>query len=71
MRDPIYDVTGLAKRLDIGMSSAYRLCQRGDVRAVRVGQKLWRISESAISEFLRGGGGTAARKPKELQESTH
>ena len=51
--EKIYDVAGLAGRLDVGLTSAYKLMRTGEVKAARVGT-LWRVTESSILDFLHG-----------------
>ena len=58
MTEPVYNIPGLAKRLDIGISSTYKLIRNKEVVSARAG-KLIRVTESAVMEFLRrGAGGT-------------
>jgi len=47
----IYTPPQAAERLQISENKVYRLCRSGELRASKVG-KLWRITETAIEEFL-------------------
>ena len=55
----IFDLEEFMAMANIKRSLAYKMMQQGTVRAVKCG-RLWRIPESGISEWLRGGvaGGT-------------
>ncbi|MCI8324725.1 MAG: helix-turn-helix domain-containing protein [Lachnospiraceae bacterium] len=39
--------------LGIGKNLMYRLLNNGEIKAVRVGGKVWRISRKALSEYAK------------------
>lgn len=39
--------------LGIGKNLMYRLLNNGEVKAVRVGGKVWRISRKSLSEYAK------------------
>lgn len=49
----------IARRLDVSERTVYRLIERGQLRAIRVGRVV-RIPVDAFEEFLRRFGGRAA-----------
>lgn len=40
--------------LGIGKNLMYRLLNDGEIKAVRVGGKVWRISRKSLSEYAKG-----------------
>lgn len=40
--------------LGIGKNLMYKLLNTGEVKAVRVGGKVWRISRKSLSEYAKG-----------------
>lgn len=40
--------------LGIGKNLMYRLLNDGEIQAVRVGGKVWRISRKALSDYAKG-----------------
>ena len=40
--------------LGIGKNLMYRLLNDGEIKAVRVGGKVWRISRKALSDYAKG-----------------
>ena len=60
MNEEILTVDELAAVLRCTPRTAYRMLEQGKITAVRVGacpNGHWRITSSAIREFLNGGGG--------------
>ena len=51
MNPDYLDVAGAAAELGVGADCIYDLCRSGDIPARKVG-KSWRLSKSAISEWL-------------------
>lgn len=49
--EPLMDPQELAKYLNCGMNSAYKLLQEGQIKAFRVG-KSWKIPKCAVDEFI-------------------
>ncbi len=41
--------------LGIGKDLMYRLLNNGEIKAVRVGGKVWRISRKSLSEYAKTG----------------
>ena len=39
--------------LGIGKNTMYRLLNTGEIKATRVGGKMWRISRKALSEYAK------------------
>lgn len=39
--------------LGIGKTTMYRLLNTGEIKAIRVGGKIWRISRKALSEYAK------------------
>lgn len=39
--------------LGIGKTTMYRLLNTGEIKAARVGGKIWRISRKALSEYAK------------------
>ncbi|MDY6360900.1 MAG: helix-turn-helix domain-containing protein [Lachnospiraceae bacterium] len=39
--------------LGIGKTTMYRLLNTGEIKATRVGGKIWRISRKALSEYAK------------------
>jgi excisionase family DNA binding protein len=64
MQESVYDIPGLAQRLHCGTTSAYRLVREKRIRSCRVGS-LWRVTESAVMDFLRGEGGSSEERSGE------
>lgn len=48
------DVKAVAKELGISPRTVWRMIKRGDIKPVRVGPKLIRISEEEIERLKRG-----------------
>ena len=40
--------------LGIGKNLMYKLLNTGEIKAVRVGGKVWRISRKSLSEYAKG-----------------
>lgn len=52
--DLMKDVKAVAKELGISTRTVWRMIKRGDIKPVRVGPKLIRISEEEIERLKRG-----------------
>lgn len=52
-----YSIKEAAKRLAVSETTVRKYLKLGRLRAHRLG-RIWRISESAIAEFLETNGGT-------------
>ncbi|MGJ3507956.1 helix-turn-helix domain-containing protein [Enemella sp. A6] len=52
--EPVLKVADVAQHLNCDRNTVYRLIEAGDLRAIRVGQKLLRVPESALAEFIAG-----------------
>jgi excisionase family DNA binding protein len=55
----LYRIKAAAQKLDISVSQAYNLINRGELEAVRVGNAL-RIPARALEKIVAGGGGQSA-----------
>ena len=55
--DQALTAAAAAIRLKVHEDTVRSLCKRGALRSVRVGKREFRIPESAVIEFLRGGKG--------------
>lgn len=51
-----FSIKEFAAILGLNESTVYEAIKRGDVRAVRIGPKLWRIPTSEIDRLLREAG---------------
>ncbi len=45
-------VPQVARRLSVSESTVYRLIGSGELEAVRVGRKAWRVSEATLVRFV-------------------
>jgi excisionase family DNA binding protein len=52
----LYEVKELVTTCRSNKAVVYRLLNDGKIRAVKMGKK-WKILESEVERFLRGGGG--------------
>jgi excisionase family DNA binding protein len=59
MTEKLYNVTQLATVLKCCTNTAYVMLRENRIRHARVGNR-FRVTESAVSEFLRGGAGSGA-----------
>ena len=67
--EKILNFADLLQVLDTSHPTARRLIRTGQIRAVRVGRE-YRILESAVSDFLRGGGGGSGTSENKEQAQT-
>ncbi len=51
--DDVYTVAELAKRLKVDRKQIYRLIQSGQLSAIRLGPRLYRIPLAAVTALLR------------------
>jgi excisionase family DNA binding protein len=68
MDDILYDIRSLAKRLQCSCATAYKLVRTNKIRGARVGSR-YRITESVVDEFLRGGGNGGTEKKTEERKA--
>jgi excisionase family DNA binding protein len=66
MDEILYDIQEFARRLDISNATAYKIVKKKQVRSVRVGSR-YRITKSAVDEFLYGGGSSGQGRTEEQQ----
>lgn len=45
-------VQDVAQRLNVGYNTALRWVQEGEINAVKVGKKIWRIPRESFLEFV-------------------
>jgi excisionase family DNA binding protein len=57
MIEHVLDIHEFAAAVRCCPHTAYRILRSGKVRAVRTGNR-WRVTESAVREFLNGGDGS-------------
>jgi excisionase family DNA binding protein len=55
----MYEAEAVAEALHVGRATVYRLIQRGDLRAVKIGRQ-YRIPQAALDEYLGAGLASAA-----------
>ena len=52
--EKVFNIVEVAAALRVSTPTARKLIRAGTIRMVQVG-RAWRITESAMSDFLRGG----------------
>ena len=62
--EKIFTLPEFAATLRISEPTALKMLHMGVIKAGRAGHR-WRIAESAITEFLRGGSGSGTDRAKE------
>ena len=48
----MFTTNEVAARLKFGRRTIYRLIRAGELKAIRIGRKAWRIEEEALQEFI-------------------
>ena len=59
-----YTIEEVARILRVSGRTVYRLVERGEIRALRVGD-LYRISQEALDAFIRGEQTGTSEQPEE------
>jgi acetyl-CoA synthetase len=52
MSETVYTPNEVAKRLKVDRDTIYKLLQDGELKGKKVG-RLWRVSDSNLSEYLK------------------
>jgi len=56
-REPVYTPEEVAKYLKVNVITIVRSLRSGDLKGFKIGLRLWRITESSLNDFMKGGTG--------------
>ena len=54
MTNEVLTPAEVAKALSVSMDTVYKLIAEGEIKAVRIGQKLWRIDKRQLNSYMKG-----------------